>query len=63
MAATGGLGTGAGLGSQGALAFSDNGRWLFAVNAGSNDISAFAVPATASRSSAGQPRAARSPLA
>jgi 6-phosphogluconolactonase (cycloisomerase 2 family) len=36
---TGGLGTGAGLGSQGALVLSDNGRWLFAVNAGSNDIS------------------------
>ncbi|MGA7731364.1 MAG: beta-propeller fold lactonase family protein [Chloroflexia bacterium] len=36
---TGGLGTGAGLGSQGALALSDNGRWLFAVNAGSNDVS------------------------
>lgn len=38
---TGGLGTGSGLGSQGALVFSDNGRWLFAVNAGSNDISVF----------------------
>jgi 6-phosphogluconolactonase len=41
--ATGGLGTGAGLGSQGALVLSDNGRWLYAVNAGSNEISAFAV--------------------
>lgn len=41
--ATGGLGTGSGLGSQGALAFSDNGSWLFAVNAGSNDISVFNV--------------------
>jgi 6-phosphogluconolactonase len=41
--ATGGLGTGAGLGSQGALVLSENGRWLFAVNAGSNDISAFDV--------------------
>lgn len=38
---TGGTGTGSGLGSQGALAFSDNGNWLFAVNAGSNDISVF----------------------
>ena len=36
---TGGLGTGAGLGSQGALVLSNNGRWLFAVNAGSNDVS------------------------
>jgi 6-phosphogluconolactonase len=41
--ATGGLGTGAGLGGQGALVLSANGRWLFAVNAGSNQISAFAV--------------------
>lgn len=41
--ATGGLGTGSGLGSQGALALSDDGRWLFAVNAGSNDVSVFAV--------------------
>jgi 6-phosphogluconolactonase (cycloisomerase 2 family) len=40
---TGGLGTGAGLGNQGALALSRDGRWLFAVNAGSNDISVFAV--------------------
>src|SRR5678809_1151178 len=30
--ATGGLGTGAGLGSQGAVVLSANGRWLFAVN-------------------------------
>src|SRR5207248_1503530 len=41
--ATGGAGTGAGLGSQGAIALSDDGRWLFAVNAGSNDVSVFAV--------------------
>src|SRR5207249_7929677 len=41
--ATGGTGTGAGLGSQGALALSDDGRWLFAVNAGSNDVSVFRV--------------------
>jgi len=43
---TGGLGTGAGLGNQGALALSDGGRWLYAVNAGSNDISVFAVSGT-----------------
>jgi 6-phosphogluconolactonase (cycloisomerase 2 family) len=41
--ATGGLGTGAGLGSQGALILSANGQWLFAVNAGSDDVSVFAV--------------------
>ncbi|MFN2571867.1 MAG: lactonase family protein [Gemmatimonadales bacterium] len=40
---TGGSGAGASLGSQGAIALSDDGRWLFAVNAGSNDISAFQV--------------------
>jgi 6-phosphogluconolactonase len=40
---TGGRGSGGGLGSQGALVLSENGRWLFAVNAGSNDISVFAV--------------------
>ena len=42
---TGGLGTGAGLGSQGALTLSSNHQWLFAVNAGSNEISVFAVRA------------------
>jgi 6-phosphogluconolactonase len=41
--ATGGRGTGQGLGSQGAVALSDDGRWLFAVNAASNDLSAFRV--------------------
>jgi len=40
---TGGLGTGAGLGSQGALAFARNGRLLLAVNAGSDDVSVFRV--------------------
>jgi 6-phosphogluconolactonase (cycloisomerase 2 family) len=40
---TGGSGTGGGLGSQGALVLSDDGRWLFAVNAGSNEISVFAA--------------------
>jgi 6-phosphogluconolactonase (cycloisomerase 2 family) len=40
---TGGQGTGAGLGSQGAVILSDDRAWLFAVNAGSNSISSFAV--------------------
>lgn len=40
---TDGLGSGAGLGSQGSIALSPNGRRLFVVNAGSNDISVFAV--------------------
>jgi len=41
--ATGGSGTGSALGSQGAIVLSDDGRQLFAVNAGSNTISLFAV--------------------
>ena len=36
---TNGLGTDGGLGNQGALAFDENRHFLFAVNAGSNDIS------------------------
>jgi 6-phosphogluconolactonase (cycloisomerase 2 family) len=41
--ASGGVGTGAPLGSQGALALSKDNNWLFAVNAGSNSISSFKV--------------------
>ena len=41
--ATGGLGSGTGLGSQGALALSSDHGFLFAVNAGSNDVSSFEV--------------------
>lgn len=41
--ATQGIGTGAALGSQGAVTLSSNGRWLFVVNAGSNTVSTFAV--------------------
>src|SRR5438034_4120950 len=40
---TGGTGTGASLGSQSAVTLSDDGRWLFTVNAGSNDVSVFGV--------------------
>jgi 6-phosphogluconolactonase len=47
MVPTGGLGSGAGLGSQGSVILSENRRWLFAVNAGSNQISVFAVRGTA----------------
>ena len=43
MVSTGGLGTGASLGSQGAVAMSSNLNWLLAVNAGSNEISVFKV--------------------
>jgi 6-phosphogluconolactonase len=41
--ATGGRGTDNGLGSQGAVVLTRSGRLLFAVNAGSDDVSAFAV--------------------
>ena len=41
--ATGGLGLGAGLGNQGGVALSDDGRWLFVVNAGSDHLSAWEV--------------------
>ena len=40
---TGGLGTGAGLGSQGSIVLSDDGRTLLAVNAGSDSLSLFSV--------------------
>lgn len=43
--ATGGTGTGVGLGSQGAVTLSHDGRLLFAVNAGSNDVSVLSVGA------------------
>jgi len=42
---TGGDGSGGGLGSQGALVLSDNGRLLFAVNAGNDSVSSFTVQA------------------
>jgi len=41
--ATGGLGTGAGLGSQGSIVVTRDGRHVLAVNAGSDSVSAFAV--------------------
>ncbi len=40
---TGGQGSGGGLGNQGALTLTPDGRWLLAVNAGSDTISVFAV--------------------
>ena len=40
---TGGLGTARGLGSQGAVTISRDGRYLFVVNAQSNDVSTFAL--------------------
>jgi hypothetical protein len=40
---TGGVGTGAGLASQGAVALSEDGRYLFVVNAGSNTLTTFGL--------------------
>jgi len=42
---TGGRGTGAGLGSQGAVSISEDGSWLVAVNAGSDEVSLFHIGA------------------
>ena len=41
--ATGGSGTGGGLGNQSGLILSRDGEWLFVVNAGSNEVSVFEV--------------------
>jgi 6-phosphogluconolactonase (cycloisomerase 2 family) len=41
--ATGGVGTGSGLGNQSGLVLSDDERWLIVVNAGSNTVSVFSV--------------------
>jgi 6-phosphogluconolactonase len=43
--ATGGLGVGHGLENQGALALSDDRKYLFVVNAGSDDVSVFQITA------------------
>ncbi len=41
--ATGGVGTGGGLGNQGGVVLSENHRWLLVVNAGSGELSLFRV--------------------
>jgi 6-phosphogluconolactonase len=43
---TAGRGTGTGLGNQGGVVLDPSNRWLFAVNAGSHEISSFAVRPT-----------------
>ncbi|MCA9582093.1 MAG: beta-propeller fold lactonase family protein, partial [Myxococcales bacterium] len=43
MFPTGGLGTGEGIGSQSSLAMSDDGKYLYVVNPGSDNISSFEV--------------------
>ena len=42
---TGGLGSGAGLGNQGAVIIDPANRWLFVVNAATDDVSVFAIEA------------------
>jgi 6-phosphogluconolactonase (cycloisomerase 2 family) len=44
--ATGGLGTGGSLGNQSGLILDPSNRWLYAVNAGSHEISVFRITAT-----------------
>src|SRR5512145_1373007 len=44
--ATGGLGSGAALHSQGSVTLSEDGRFLLVVNAGSNEVSSFMVRGT-----------------
>ena len=53
---TGGVATGGGLGNQGSIAF--DGEFLYAVNAGSNDLSCCAWATTAWNSSTTYPPAA-----
>jgi 6-phosphogluconolactonase (cycloisomerase 2 family) len=59
---TGGLGTDKGLGSQGALALSPDGHWLFAVNAGSNDISVLYAEGTGLKLVGRQPSGGTTPI-
>jgi hypothetical protein len=42
-ALTGGLGSGSGLGSQGAVVLDEGGRWLLAVDPGSDEVTSFRV--------------------
>jgi hypothetical protein len=61
--ATGGAGSAAGLGSQGAVIVSDDRRWLFAANTGSNSISSFRIHPQDSSWSIPNHRAERCPRA
>lgn len=59
---TGGRGSGGGLGSQGALALSADGRWLYAVDAGSHELTLFRVHGAALEWSARVPTGGERPL-
>ncbi|MET3808725.1 hypothetical protein ABIB25_005755 [Nakamurella sp. UYEF19] len=56
---TGGAGLGAGLGSQGAIQVSPNGRFLLAVDAGSNQISVLRLTANGTPVAVGEPVSSR----
>jgi len=60
--ATGGQGSGGGLGNQGGVTLSDDERWLFAVNAGSSDVSVFAVRRRGLRLTDRQPSGGLQPI-
>ncbi len=60
--ATGGQGSGGGLGNQGGVTLSDDERWLFAVNAGSSDVSVFAVRRRGVRLTDRQPSGGLQPI-
>src|SRR5918992_1679938 len=60
--ATGGVGTGGGLGDQGGLVLSRDGRWLVVVNAGSNDLSVFRVKGNALTLTSRTPSAGQLPV-
>jgi 6-phosphogluconolactonase (cycloisomerase 2 family) len=59
---TGGLGSGAGLGSQGSLVLSDDGRQLFAVNPGSDSVSLFTIRPDGLELAATAPSGGRYPI-
>lgn len=59
---TGGTGTGGGLGNQGAVALSADGRHLYAINPGSNEISAFRVHGLRLQSLGNVPSAGETPI-
>src|SRR5690242_9769103 len=59
---TGGAGTGAGLSSQGALLLTDDKCWLFVCNAGSDEVSVFAVSPGGLQLTDKQPSGGRVPL-
>ena len=60
--ATGGTGTGKGLGNQGGVVLTENERWLIAVNAASDEVTVFAVEAGGLRHVSNTPSEGRRPI-